>query len=99
MESDRSSAPDRVRDAEIEPSDSDCRRGLGRPADKEQNHAGERRARPCLRAFWSMRERVSQRRVLVEPETVTSGGVRLAAYRLGGSGAPLMLGHAPRFHA
>ena len=45
------------------------------------------------------RERVTRPRVVVEPETVVSGGVRLAAYSFGGSGSPLMLVHATGFHA
>jgi pimeloyl-ACP methyl ester carboxylesterase len=43
---------------------------------------------------------VTGRRVLVDPEFAPSGdGVRLATYRLGGSGPPLLLAHATGFHA
>ncbi len=39
-------------------------------------------------------------RVIIAPEFVTGeGGVRLAAYRLGGDGPPIMLVHATGFHA
>ena len=44
-------------------------------------------------------ERVRRSRVSVEPEIVVSEGVRLAAYRFGGAGAPLVLVHATGFHA
>ena len=39
------------------------------------------------------------RRVVFDPEPVVHDGVRLAAYRFGGTGPPLMLVHATGFHA
>ncbi len=43
--------------------------------------------------------RVTARRVLVEPEfAVAPDGVRIAAYRFGGTGPPLVLAHATGFH-
>ncbi|MBI2207234.1 MAG: alpha/beta hydrolase [Candidatus Rokubacteria bacterium] len=39
------------------------------------------------------------RRVVVEPELVVTGGERIAAYRFGGDGPPLLLVHATGFHA
>jgi pimeloyl-ACP methyl ester carboxylesterase len=43
---------------------------------------------------------VAPRRVAVDPEfTVAPDGVRVAAYRFGGTGPPLILAHATGFHA
>lgn len=43
---------------------------------------------------------MTSRRVAVEPEfAVAPDGVRIAAYRLGGSGPPVLLAHATGFHA
>lgn len=41
----------------------------------------------------------SNARSVVEPEMVPSGDVRIAAYRFGGDGPPLLLVHATGFHA
>jgi pimeloyl-ACP methyl ester carboxylesterase len=40
-----------------------------------------------------------RRRVIVTPELVDRGAVRLATYRFGGEGPPLLLVHATGFHA
>jgi pimeloyl-ACP methyl ester carboxylesterase len=57
-------------------------------------------ARRDVRARAATAGRVTARRVLVDPEfAVAPDGVRIAAYRFGGTGPPLVLAHATGFHA